>query len=45
MSDVTGGKKLSIKSMTVTADGQTVTIERDADGRLADRERCPTSRR
>ena len=28
--DVTGGKKLSIKSMTVTADGQTVTIERDA---------------
>ena len=29
-SDVTGGKKLSIKSMTVTADGQTVTIERDA---------------
>jgi len=30
VSDVTGGKKLSIKSMTVTADGQTVTIERDA---------------
>jgi hypothetical protein len=29
-SDVTGGKKLSIKTMTVTADGQTVTIERDA---------------
>jgi hypothetical protein len=29
-SDVTGGKKLSIKSMTVTADGQTATIERDA---------------
>ena len=30
VTDVTGGKKLSIKSMTVTADGQTVTIERDA---------------
>jgi hypothetical protein len=30
VSDVTGGKKLSIKTMTVTADGQTVTIERDA---------------
>jgi len=29
-SDVTGGKKLSVKSMTVTADGQTVTIRRDA---------------
>jgi hypothetical protein len=28
-SDVTGGKKLSIKTMTVTADGQTVTIEND----------------
>jgi hypothetical protein len=34
--DVTGGKKLSIKSMTVTADGQTVTIERDTtDGSLS----------
>ncbi len=28
-SDVTGGKKLSIKSMTFTADGQTATIEYD----------------
>ena len=30
VSDVTGGKKVSIESMTVTADGQTVTITRDA---------------
>ena len=31
VSDVTGGKKVSIGSMTVTADGQTATITRDAD--------------
>jgi|GEM_PF-1085580 len=29
-SDVTGGAKLSIKSLSLTADGQTVTIQRDA---------------
>jgi hypothetical protein len=29
VSDVTGGKKVSIKSLTITADGQTITIERD----------------
>ena len=29
VSDVTGGKKVSIKSIDVTADGQTMTIERD----------------
>jgi hypothetical protein len=29
VTDVTGGKKVSIKSMTITADGQTATIERD----------------
>ncbi|HEY5881107.1 MAG TPA: proline-rich domain-containing protein [Nakamurella sp.] len=29
VSDVTGGKKVSIKSATITAEGQTITIERD----------------
>ena len=29
VTDVTGGKKVSLKSLTVTADGQTATIERE----------------
>lgn len=29
VSDVTGGKKVAIKSLELTADGQTVTVERD----------------
>ena len=31
VTDVTGGKKVSLESIDLTADGQTVSIERDAD--------------
>ena len=37
VSDVTGGKKVSLASLTVSAQGQTATITRDAAAGIADR--------